>query len=50
MGIIAAAMLSQGIIGDMKELPAWVPLACYVSIALGTMIGGWKIVKTMGRR
>lgn len=50
MGIIAAAMLSQGIIGDMKELPAWVPLACYVSIALGTMIGGWKIVKTMGQK
>jgi len=50
MGIIAAAMLSQGIIGDMKDLPAWVPLACYVSIALGTMIGGWKIVKTMGQK
>ncbi|MBK9402899.1 MAG: inorganic phosphate transporter [Bacteroidetes bacterium] len=50
MGIIAAAMLSQGIIRDMSELPAWVPLACYVSIALGTMIGGWKIVKTMGQK
>jgi PiT family inorganic phosphate transporter len=50
MGIIAAAMLSQGLIGDIKELPGWVPLACYASIAAGTMIGGWKIVKTMGQK
>lgn len=50
MGIIAAAMVSQGIIGDIKELPEWVPLACYTAIALGTMIGGWKIVKTMGQK
>ncbi|MEO8146910.1 MAG: inorganic phosphate transporter [Bacteroidia bacterium] len=50
MGIIAAAMLSQGIIGDIKELPEWVPLACYTSIAAGTMIGGWRIVKTMGQK
>jgi PiT family inorganic phosphate transporter len=50
MGIIAAAMVSQGLIGDTKQLPEWVPLACYSSIALGTMIGGWRIVKTMGQR
>lgn len=50
MGIIAAAMVSQGIIGDIKELPEWVPLACYTAIAAGTMIGGWKIVKTMGQK
>ncbi|MBP7166656.1 MAG: inorganic phosphate transporter [Bacteroidia bacterium] len=50
MGIIAAAMLSQGYIGDMHDLPSWVPLACYTSIAAGTMIGGWKIVKTMGQK
>jgi PiT family inorganic phosphate transporter len=31
-------------------MPLWVPLACYTSIALGTMSGGWKIVKTMGTR
>ena len=50
MGIIAAAMLSQGIIGDISQLPEWVPLACYTSIALGTMFGGWRIIKTMGQR
>lgn len=50
MGIIAAAMVSQGAIGDITELPEWVPLACYTAIAAGTMIGGWKIVKTMGQK
>jgi len=32
------------------ELPNWIPLACYSAIALGTMSGGWKIVKTMGSK
>jgi PiT family inorganic phosphate transporter len=32
------------------EPPAWVPLVCYVSMGLGTMFGGWRIVKTMGQR
>jgi len=50
IGIIAAAMLSQGIIGDIKHIPEWVPVACYTSIALGTIFGGWRIVKTMGQR
>ena len=50
MGIIAAAMLAKGIITDIHELPAWVPLACYSAIALGTLFGGWRIVKTMGQR
>lgn len=50
MGIIAAAMISQHYIADMTELPGWVPLACYTAIAAGTMIGGWKIVKTMGQK
>jgi PiT family inorganic phosphate transporter len=50
IGIIAAAMLSQGIISDIHDLPGWVPLSCYTAISLGTMIGGWKIVKTMGQK
>lgn len=50
MGIIAAAMLSRGMIGSIHELPEWVPLACYTSIAAGTLIGGWRIVKTMGQK
>jgi PiT family inorganic phosphate transporter len=32
------------------EMPGWLPLACYTAIALGTMAGGWRIVKTMGSR
>lgn len=50
VGIIAAAMLSQGIISDVKNVPNWVPIACYTVIALGTLFGGWRIVKTMGQK
>jgi PiT family inorganic phosphate transporter len=50
MGIIAAAMFSQGMIEDTHHLPEWVPLSCYIAIAAGTMIGGWRIVKTMGQK
>ena len=50
MGIIAAAMIAAGIIGDAKELPFWVALACHLAMALGTLSGGWRIVKTMGTR
>ena len=50
IGIIAAAMLAQNVMTDISQIPGWVPLACYTSISLGTMIGGWKIVKTMGQK
>ena len=50
MGIIAAAMMSQGMIADTKHLPEWVPFSCYSVIALGTLFGGWRIVKTMGQK
>jgi len=50
MGIITAAMIANGDIMDIKEMPNWVPLACYTAIGLGTLSGGWKIVKTMGTR
>jgi PiT family inorganic phosphate transporter len=50
MGIIGAAMISQGVISDLKHIPEWVPLACYSMIALGTVLGGWKIIKTMGQK
>jgi len=50
MGIIGAALIANGDIIDFKEIPNWVPLACYSAIALGTLSGGWKIVKTMGTR
>jgi PiT family inorganic phosphate transporter len=50
MGIIAAAMVAHGSIEKITDVPNWVPLACFTAIALGTMSGGWKIVKTMGTR
>lgn len=50
MGIIAAALVANGNILDVKSMPEWVPLACYTAISLGTLSGGWKIVKTMGTR
>jgi PiT family inorganic phosphate transporter len=50
MGIITAALIASGSIQTFEEMPVWVPLACYTAIALGTMSGGWKIIKTMGTR
>jgi inorganic phosphate transporter, PiT family len=50
IGIIGAAMLSQGTITDISHIPSWVPLACYTAIAMGTLLGGWRIVKTMGQK
>ena len=50
MGIIAAAMVANGDIEDIKNMPDWVPLACYSAIGLGTLSGGWKIIKTMGTK
>ena len=50
MGIIAAALIVSGNINNMSEMPNWVPISCYLAIAIGTMSGGWKIVKTMGTK
>ena len=58
MGIIAAAMIATHIqhpeigygIDSINDLPNWVAFACFTAISLGTMSGGWKIVKTMGTR
>ena len=50
MGIITVALMADGEITSLKDMPTWVPLSCYAAIALGTMSGGWKIVKTMGAK
>jgi PiT family inorganic phosphate transporter len=50
MGIITAALIASGSIQTFDQMPVWVPLACYAAIGLGTMSGGWKIIKTMGTR
>lgn len=50
MGIIATAMISMGWIDSVGSVPDWVPLTCFGAIGLGTMMGGWRIVKTMGTK
>ncbi|WP_321435954.1 inorganic phosphate transporter [uncultured Bacteroides sp.] len=50
MGIIATAMIAAGQIDSIKNVPDWVPLSCFGAIGLGTMVGGWRIVKTMGSK
>ena len=49
MGIIWLLLISAGLTST-SHLPYWVVIACYVSISLGTLFGGWRIVKTMGQR
>ena len=50
MGIIAGLLFSAGLLGDTFYIPFWVVISCQAAIALGTMFGGWRIVKTMGQR
>jgi len=50
MGIIAIVLFSSGYLGPTFYVPAWVEITCYSVIALGTMMGGWRIVKTMGTK
>ncbi len=50
MGIIAAASVAQGLIPDLQHMQEWIPIACYTAISFGTLIGGWRIVKTMGQK
>jgi len=49
MGIIAALLFSSGHLKAM-EIPFWIVLICHAAIALGTLSGGWRIVRTMGMR
>lgn len=50
MGIIAVLLYSQGHLGADFYVPFWVVLACQAAMALGTLMGGWRIVRTMGLR
>ena len=49
MGIIWLLLMTAGL-ATPEHLPGWVVVSCYVAIALGTLFGGWRIVKTMGQR
>ncbi|MGB3445546.1 MAG: inorganic phosphate transporter [Xanthobacteraceae bacterium] len=50
MGIIAVLLYSQGHLGSEFSVPFWVVLSCQSAMALGTLMGGWRIVRTMGLR
>ncbi|HEX4333184.1 MAG TPA: anion permease [Usitatibacter sp.] len=50
IGIIWMLLIGADVQGARESAPAWVIIACYAAIALGTLLGGWRIVKTMGQR
>lgn len=50
MGIITVLLYSTGHLNGEFHVPEWVVIACYAAISLGTMSGGWKIIKTMGTK
>jgi PiT family inorganic phosphate transporter len=48
MGIISVLLFSTGYLGPKFHVPFWVELICQMAMGLGTLMGGWRIVKTMG--
>ncbi|MGZ3688084.1 MAG: anion permease, partial [Bdellovibrionota bacterium] len=50
MGIIAVLLFSTGRLGPTFHIPLWIVLSCHAAIALGTLFGGWRIVRTMGMK
>ncbi|MBI2306326.1 MAG: inorganic phosphate transporter [Rhodocyclales bacterium] len=50
MGIIWMLLIAAGLSTSQEPIPTWVIASCYVAIGLGTLFGGWRIVKTMGQK
>jgi len=50
MGIIWMLLIASGAAASSDPLPTWVIVSCYLSIGMGTLFGGWRIVKTMGQK
>jgi len=50
MGIILALLVSKHLVAEHSKVPLWVVLACQAAMGLGTLSGGWRIVKTMGMK
>lgn len=48
MGVMLAVLIAEGALPPNADVPLWVVLSAHVAIALGTLFGGWRIVKTMG--
>jgi PiT family inorganic phosphate transporter len=49
MGIIWLLMMSRGL-ASPDHLPGWIIVTCYLAIAIGTLFGGWRIIRTMGQK
>jgi PiT family inorganic phosphate transporter len=49
MGVITLALIAAGDWTDTKNIPLWVKIACALAIALGTYLGGWRIIRTLGK-
>ena len=50
MGIIWVALIAAGRVTEDSPIDLWIVLSCHGAIALGTLFGGWRIVKTMGQK
>lgn len=50
MGIMFAALVTGGVLTQKAEIPLWVILSAHGAIAIGTLSGGWRIIKTMGTK
>ena len=50
MGIITVLLYSTGYLSGEFHVPHWVAISCYIAIGLGTLMGGWRIIETMGSR
>lgn len=50
MGIITILLYTNGMLGDVFYVPFWVVIICHLFIALGTLIGGWAVIKTLGMK
>lgn len=49
MGVITLALIASGSWSDTETIPLWVKVACALAIALGTYLGGWRIIRTLGK-
>ena len=49
MGVILLALVASGSVNDNDAIPFWVKASCAIAIALGTYLGGWRIIRTLGK-
>lgn len=50
MGIISILLFSEGFLGSQFYVPFWVMISCYIAISLGTLMGGWRVIQTLGMK